>query len=85
LGKHGIFRVSQAQSKHNQEAQMGAVLYGFSIGDQGHEPVWFYHQRSAENYLRVHKLDWLIDTASENDVDPDSILDTEDTVWISET
>ena len=60
---------------------MGKTLYGLSLGDQAHEPVWFYHRESAENYVRVYGLDWRIEIASEDDVDSNEILDTEDSVW----
>jgi hypothetical protein len=64
---------------------MSCTLHGFSIGDQSCDPVWFYHRQSAENYKHAHnKPDWIIDIASDNDVDPLFILDTETEIWVPE-
>jgi len=60
---------------------MVRILYGFSIGDRSHEPVFFYHHQSAENYARAHGLDWIIGKISEDEVDLTDILDTEDSIW----
>jgi hypothetical protein len=61
---------------------MSRTLYGFSICDQSHEgPFWFYHKESAENYARENGPDWMIEEVSEDDVDPEDILDTEGSVW----
>lgn len=60
---------------------MTAILYGFSIADQSHSPIWFYHRESAENYIRFNRLDWQIETAREDDINPLEIGDSEDTIW----
>jgi hypothetical protein len=58
---------------------LSAILYGFSVGDPPHAPIWFYNRENAEIYLRFHKLNCLIER--EEDVNPIDIGDSENTTW----
>ncbi len=60
---------------------MDGVIYGFAIGELTQEPVWFHHRESAENYSRAHGQKWQIKAVSADSVNPDDILDNQDSIW----